>query len=120
MHDDRDGEQGDGSTELAPDRTAQTPDPTPRTRTSWAWASLVAGLVVLLLLIIFVLENSERVTVTFYGAKVRIIGGVVMILAALFGALVVGLVGGARILQLRSHARRAAGRHRSGRVASER
>jgi uncharacterized integral membrane protein len=67
----------------------------------------VAGAVVLLLLLIFILENTQRVKVSYLGADGHLPLGVALLLAAAGGALIVGLVGIARIVQLRARTRRA-------------
>jgi uncharacterized integral membrane protein len=72
-----------------------------------AWTGVIAGAVVLLLLLIFILENTQSVTVSFLGADGDVPLGVALLLAAVGGGLVVGLVGVARILQLRKRAKRA-------------
>jgi uncharacterized integral membrane protein len=57
--------------------------------------------VVLILLLVFILENTHSVTVSFFGAGGHIALGVALLLAAVGGALLTGLVGAARVLQLR-------------------
>lgn len=78
-----------------------------RTRTSATFISLVAGTVLLILLIVFLLENTQRAKVTFFGATGRLPLGLALLLAAVAGALIVGLVGAARIAQLRRRVKRA-------------
>jgi uncharacterized integral membrane protein len=68
--------------------------------------ALAASAVVLLLLLIFILENEQRADVGFFGAHVSLPVGVAMLLAAVAGALVVIIPGTARIIQLRITARR--------------
>src|SRR5713226_2312657 len=68
------------------------------TRLSGYWTAIVVGLVVLL---VFILENSQKVKVSFFGAHARLDEGVALLLAAVIGGLVVVLAGAARILQLR-------------------
>lgn len=80
---------------------------TRRTRTSAVWVALVASLVVLVLLLVFILENGQRVHVSFLGAHGALPLGVALLLAAVIGGLVVALSGAARILQIRARARRA-------------
>ena len=105
----------------APNRTgAETPPPAeaspvqapeqeiPRTKTSIAWNSLIAGSIVLILLLVFILENTESVKIAYFGAGFHLPLGVALLLAAIGGALLVGIVGTARIMQLRRHARRRA------------
>lgn len=77
------------------------------TRTSRAWTGVVAGAVVALLLLIFILENTQSVKVSFLGAHGRISLGVALLLSAVAGALIVGLIGATRMTQLRLRARRA-------------
>jgi uncharacterized integral membrane protein len=85
-----------------------TPEkPTHRTRTSGAWTGVIAGAVVLLLLLIFILENTQKVKISYFGATGHLPLGVGLLLAAVAGALIVGLVGVARVLQLRTRAKRA-------------
>ncbi len=81
--------------------------PTRRTRISGAWTGVIAGAVVLLLLLIFILENTQRVKISYLGANGHLPVGVALLLAAVAGALVVGMVGAARVLQLRKLAKRA-------------
>ncbi|HKN93714.1 MAG TPA: lipopolysaccharide assembly protein LapA domain-containing protein [Thermoleophilaceae bacterium] len=77
------------------------------TRTSGAWTGAIAGTVVALLLLIFILENTQSVKVSFLGAHGHISLGVALLLSAVAGALIVGLIGAARMAQLRLRARRA-------------
>jgi len=67
----------------------------------------VAGTVVALLLLIFILENTKSVKVSFLGAHGNLALGVALLLAAVAGALIVALIGAARMTQLRLRARRA-------------
>ncbi|MHB1538620.1 MAG: lipopolysaccharide assembly protein LapA domain-containing protein [Solirubrobacteraceae bacterium] len=87
----------------APARTLRKP---PRTRTSVTFQALLAGVVVLVLLLIFILENTESVKIDYLGAKGHISLGIALLLAAAGGALLVAIAGTARIGQLRLHARR--------------
>jgi len=77
-----------------------------RTRTSGAFRSLLAGAVVLALLLIFILENTQRVKVSYLGATGHLPLGVALLFAAVAGALLLGLVGTVRILQLRRRVKR--------------
>ena len=86
-----------------------------RTRTGRVWAALIPALVFLVLLIVFIGENGQHVDVKFFGATGNISLALALLIAAVAGAVVVLLIGGARILQLRL----AAWRHqRAGRPAS--
>jgi putative membrane protein len=76
------------------------------TRTSAAFKAFAAGTVVLLLLLIFILENTQSVKISYFGATGHMALGVALLLAAVGGALLIAVVGTARISQLRKHARR--------------
>jgi lipopolysaccharide assembly protein A len=78
----------------------------PRTRTSGAYKSLLAGAVVLALLLIFILENTRSVKISYLGTSEHMALGVALLLAAVAGALLVGVVGSVRILQLRRRVKR--------------
>jgi uncharacterized integral membrane protein len=62
--------------------------------------------VVLLLLLIFILQNGATVQVSYLGAHGRLPLGVAMLLSTVCGVLLVVLAGAARISQLRTTARR--------------
>ncbi|MFG1899860.1 LapA family protein [Micromonospora carbonacea] len=70
------------------------------------WVTAVVFAFVLLLLLIFVLENGQRAEVSFLGAHGTLPMGVALLLAAVFGVLLVALPGTARIVQLRMLDRR--------------
>ncbi|MCW2672808.1 MAG: hypothetical protein JWP14_1397 [Frankiales bacterium] len=78
----------------------------PATRTSGLWLAVIAFVVVLLLIVIFLLENSQRVRVSFLGTSGHLPLAAAMLLSAIAGALLVATAGAARILQLRHTARR--------------
>jgi uncharacterized integral membrane protein len=96
----------------APDRTEadgrRSPAPRQRrvTRLGSAHAGLIAAAVVLVLLLVFILENAHSVNVGFLGAHLRLPLAVALLLAGVGGALLVGAVGAARITQLRRAVRR--------------
>lgn len=77
-----------------------------RTRLSGTYKSLLAGTLVLILLLVFILENTKRVKVTYFGSSGHLALGVALLIAAVAGALIVGIAGSARIIQLRKHAKR--------------
>lgn len=77
------------------------------TRTGVIWAAVVAALVLLILLIIFILQNQELVLVKFLGFEGSVPLGMALFIAAVTGAVLVAVAGGARILQLRRNAHRA-------------
>jgi uncharacterized integral membrane protein len=90
------------------DRAQPTParPAVPRARAGGLWVAAVAFAFVLLLLLIFVLQNGQRVDVSFLGAHGHLPLGVALLLAAVFGILLVALPGTVRIVQLRILGRR--------------
>src|SRR5205814_2819569 len=78
----------------------------PRSRVGGVWVALVVAAVVFLLLLIFILQNGQRAQVSFLGAHGHLPMGVALLLAAVFGVLLVALPGTARIVQLRTLGRR--------------
>jgi lipopolysaccharide assembly protein A len=73
----------------------------PRSRVGGVWVSAVLFSLVLLLLLIFVLENGQRAEVSFFGAHWHLPMGVALLLAAVCGTLLIALPGTGRIVQLR-------------------
>jgi len=80
-----------------------------KTRAAGAYKGLLGGAIVLALLLIFILENTKDVKVSYLGASGHLSLGVALLLAAVGGALLLGLVGTVRILQLRRRIRRRGG-----------
>src|SRR5690349_6564246 len=77
-----------------------------RTRTSGIWVAVAFFAVILLLLLIFILQNGTQVSVSYLGMHGHLPLGVALLLAAVCGVLLVVLAGAARISQLRATARR--------------
>ena len=90
---------------------AAAPHPLPqhrikRTRTGGIWVAVGFFAVILLLLLIFILQNNTDVSVSYLGMHGHLPLGVALLLAAVCGVLLVVLAGTARIGQLRATARR--------------
>src|SRR5215467_9328878 len=77
-----------------------------RTRLGGVWVAAALFAVVLLLLLIFILENGQQVDIAYFGAHGHIPLGVALLLAAVLGILLVVIPGAGRIIQLRRTARR--------------
>lgn len=77
-----------------------------RTRTRTAWLVIAVAVVFLALLIDFIVQNDQRITIHFLGASGRISEAIALLIAALAGAVVVLLISAARIVQLRLAVRR--------------
>lgn len=84
-----------------------------RTRISGLWVAVACFAVALLLLLIFILQNSHTVEVSYFGAHGHLPLGVALLLAAVAGVLLIVAPGAARIIQLR----RTAHRHRNADTA---
>jgi uncharacterized integral membrane protein len=84
-----------------------------RTRVGGLWVVLVLSALVLLLLLIFILQNDQRVQISFLGLDGNLPLGVALLLASVFGIMLVAIPGTGRILQLRHAARRRAQQTRS-------
>lgn len=94
---------------------AHTGGEAPRaTNAGRVWVAIGIATVLLILLIIFIAENSSSVTISFLGAHGRISLALALLIAAVVGAVVTLLAGTARILQLRLEVRR---RHKRGSMA---
>jgi uncharacterized integral membrane protein len=76
------------------------------TRTSMVWTMVGVGVVLLVAILVFILQNGQRVRVRFLMVDGTLPLGVGLLFAALLGALLVLVAGAARVLQLRVVARR--------------
>jgi uncharacterized integral membrane protein len=77
-----------------------------RTRTGGVWVASVLFALMLVLLLIFILENGQRARISYFGAHGHLPLGVALLFAAVLGILMVVIPGTARIVQLRIAARR--------------
>jgi lipopolysaccharide assembly protein A len=98
----------------SPNGSAPVPPPAPaaprrrplRTRISGARTALIAGAAVLVVVLIFSIQNANAVTISFLGAHLRLSLAVALLLAAVVGALIMAVAGTARVTQLRQTIRR--------------
>lgn len=65
------------------------------------WAGIVISAVLLVLLVVFIAENSQNVTVKFLGFQGSVSLAIALIIAAVVGIVVVSIPGSVRLLQLR-------------------
>src|SRR5450755_2222786 len=77
-----------------------------RTRIGGTWVASALFALILLLLLIFILENGQRANIGYFGAHGHLPLGVALLLAAVLGVLLVVIPGTGRIVQLRLVARR--------------
>jgi uncharacterized integral membrane protein len=66
--------------------------------------ALIAGVVLLIVVLIFIIQNAHAVNISFVGAHLRL--ALALLLAAIAGALLMAAAGTARITQLRRVMRR--------------
>jgi uncharacterized integral membrane protein len=91
-----------------PDREADGPLPGERrTRLSGAWTAIVIGLVALVVILVFILQNQQSVEIKFLMFEGNLPLAVALLFALILGAVIVFAFGAARILQLRVVAGRA-------------
>jgi uncharacterized integral membrane protein len=83
------------------EKQEQRPPAGLRTRLSASWTGVVVAACVLVLLIVFIAQNTQRSSVNFLWFHGTAPTAVVLLIAAGAGALVVIIVAVARILQLR-------------------
>jgi uncharacterized integral membrane protein len=76
------------------------------TRTSMVWTMVGIGVILLVAILVFILQNGQRVRMQFLMVDGTLQLGVALLFAALLGALLVLVAGAARVLQLRAVARR--------------
>ena len=67
---------------------------------------LIAGILGLVVVMIFIIQNAHAVNISFLGAHLRLSLAVALLIAAIAGALVMAAAGTARITQLRRIMRR--------------
>jgi uncharacterized integral membrane protein len=72
-----------------------------RTRVSAVWIGFITAAILLILLLVFIGQNSGNVTVHFLGFHGRVSLAVALLLSAVAGVLLVAIPGSARIVQLR-------------------
>ncbi|WP_204801348.1 LapA family protein [Mycobacterium riyadhense] len=98
----------------SPDRPSPAPRPRPLakdpaskfTRAGALWSALIAGFLILILLLIFIAQNTASTPFAFFGWRWSLPLGVAILLAAVGGGLLTVAVGTARIVQLRRAAKK--------------
>ena len=78
------------------------------TRVAAAWWALAVGLLILIILLVFIAQNTGPITIHFLGWQWSSPLGIAFLLAAVGGALITVLAGSARMLQLRRAAKKSA------------
>ena len=65
------------------------------------WIALIAGALLLIVLLVFIMQNQDQVDLVLFAWNFRFPAGIGFLLAAIGGALIMALVGGVRMFQLR-------------------
>lgn len=103
------------TTDDAPDYTTPTTFPKSnnkgtqdkgRTLAASTWAGLIIGFLLLILLIVFIMQNQQQVPINFLGWSGTFPAGIAYLICTIFGALIMALVGGWRMFELRRQARK--------------
>lgn len=76
------------------------------TRAAALWTSLIFGFLILIVLLIFITQNTESTSFTFLTWHWSLPLGVAILLAAVCGGLITALVSAARMFQLRRAAKK--------------
>jgi uncharacterized integral membrane protein len=84
------------------------------TKISGMRTALVVGFIVLVVVLIFIIQNAHAVSISFLGAHLQLSLAVALLLAAVAGALLMAAAGTARITELRQMMRRDRRRSRAG------
>lgn len=90
---------------------APPPPPPPQdavkfTRAAALWSLLVFGFLILILLLVFIMQNTDSTTVNFFAWQASLPVGVAVLLSAVGGGLLTVAVGTARMIQLRRAAKK--------------
>ena len=76
------------------------------TRAAALWTSLILGFLILILLLVFIAQNTANADFTFLSWNWSLPLGVAILLAAVAGGLITGLASAARMFQLRRAAKK--------------
>jgi uncharacterized integral membrane protein len=76
------------------------------TRAGALWSALIVGFLILIVLLIFIAQNTDSASFHFLGWNWSLPLGVAILLAAVLGGLITTMAGAARIVQLRRAAKK--------------
>lgn len=96
----------ESSTEPTGPAAGDDPDPLRRSRTSEAWTATLVAAVVLVLLVVFIVQNTQDVHISFLRWDGTAPLAVALLIAAVGGVVLTAVVGTLRIWQLRRRVRR--------------
>ena len=84
-----------------PAREAKQPSGVQGSFAGGTWIALIAGALLLIVLLVFIMQNQDQVDLVLFAWNFRFPAGIGFLLAAISGALIMALVGGVRMFQLR-------------------
>ena len=96
----------DPTTQTKAGKAGKGDNPLRGSRTSGTWVAVLLLVVVLVLLAVFILQNTQKAEVSFFGWTGQAPLSATLLIAAAGGALIVGAAGALRILQLRRRVKR--------------
>lgn len=101
-------EEATASTEIEPaiDQPAQDKAKVRGSFAASTWIALIIGFILLILLIIFILQNQQSVELNIFAWSGEFPAGIALLLFAIGGALFMALIGGWRMLELRRQIKR--------------
>ncbi|WP_081631584.1 lipopolysaccharide assembly LapA domain-containing protein [Nocardia sp. 348MFTsu5.1] len=85
----------------------QALDDVKHTRINALWVGLIAGAIITLLLLIFIVQNVESQSIHLLFWTVELPLGVSLLIAAILGAVITGIVGSLRMYQVRRAVKKA-------------
>lgn len=71
------------------------------------WVALIVGILLLVLLLVFIIQNQQQAEVNLFTWTWNFPAGVAYLISAIIGAVIMALVGGLRIMELRRQVRHA-------------
>lgn len=71
------------------------------------WAALILGALLLILLLVFILQNQDQVDINLFAWSFQLPAGIAYLFSAIVGAMIMALVGGWRMFELRRQVRKA-------------
>lgn len=74
------------------------------------WVALIIGALLLIILLIFIMQNQQSVQLSFFTWEFAFPAGVGFLLAAIAGGLIMAMVGGIRMMQLRHQIKKGSSR----------
>lgn len=78
----------------------------PFTRTAAVWWALIGGTLILIVLLIFIGQNLDPITIHFLGWQWDVSRGIAFLVSAICGSLITVAIGAARMVQLRRAAKK--------------